>query len=155
MYGASLVAQRVKRLSAVQETWVQSLGWEDPPEKEVIHRWGDAFPFPCPCQAICVNLQFIFFFRGCRVGGWLREKRDLKPKHLNHVCMLTHVRLFEVPGTVARQVPLPMVFRQECQSAVPFPTPGDLPDPRIEPGVSCVSCVGRWILYHSPPGKPL
>ena len=28
---ASLVAQRLKRLLAVQETWVQSLGWEDSP----------------------------------------------------------------------------------------------------------------------------
>ena len=33
--GASLVAQRVKHLPAMQETWVQSLGWEDPPEKEM------------------------------------------------------------------------------------------------------------------------
>ena len=32
---ASLVAQMVKNLSAVQETWVQSLGWEDPLEKEM------------------------------------------------------------------------------------------------------------------------
>ena len=32
---ASLVAQWVKNLSAVQETWVQSLGWEDPLEKEM------------------------------------------------------------------------------------------------------------------------
>ena len=32
--GASLVAQRVKHLSAVQETCVQSLGQEDPLEKE-------------------------------------------------------------------------------------------------------------------------
>ena len=30
---ASLVAQMVKNLSAVQETWVQSLDWEDPLEK--------------------------------------------------------------------------------------------------------------------------
>ena len=30
-----LVAQMVKRLSAVQETWVRSLGWEDPLEKEM------------------------------------------------------------------------------------------------------------------------
>ena len=29
------VAQMVKRLSAVQETWVRSLGWEDPLEKEM------------------------------------------------------------------------------------------------------------------------
>ena len=30
---ASLVAQLVKNMSAMQETWVQSLGWEDPLEK--------------------------------------------------------------------------------------------------------------------------
>ena len=30
---ASLVAQMVKNLPEMQETWVQSLGWEDPPEK--------------------------------------------------------------------------------------------------------------------------
>ena len=32
---ASLVAQMVKRLPAMWETWVQSLGWEDPLEKEM------------------------------------------------------------------------------------------------------------------------
>ena len=31
---ASLVAQLVKSLPAIRETWVQSLGWEDPLEKE-------------------------------------------------------------------------------------------------------------------------
>ena len=30
---ASLVAQLVKNPPAMRETWVQSLGWEDPPEK--------------------------------------------------------------------------------------------------------------------------
>ena len=34
-YGASLVAQMVKNLPAVQETKVQSLGWEDRLEKEM------------------------------------------------------------------------------------------------------------------------
>ena len=33
--GAFLVAQMVKGLPAVWETWVQSLGWEDPLEKEM------------------------------------------------------------------------------------------------------------------------
>ena len=33
--GASLVAQTVKNLPAVQETWVRSLGWEDPLEKRM------------------------------------------------------------------------------------------------------------------------
>ena len=32
---ASLVAQRIKRLPAMQETQVRSLGWEDPLEKEM------------------------------------------------------------------------------------------------------------------------
>jgi hypothetical protein len=37
------------------------------------------------------------------------------------------------PGTVACQAPLPMEFsRQEYWSRVPFPSPGDLPDPGIE-----------------------
>ena len=31
----SLVAQRVKRLPAMRETWVRSLGWEDPLAKEM------------------------------------------------------------------------------------------------------------------------
>ena len=35
MPGASLVAQMVKKLPATQETRVQSLGWEDPLEKEM------------------------------------------------------------------------------------------------------------------------
>ena len=42
--GDSLVAQMVKCLPAMQETWVQSLGWEDPLEKEMAthsstHAW--------------------------------------------------------------------------------------------------------------------
>ena len=36
--GASLMAQRIKHLSAVQETWVQFLGREDPLEKEMATR---------------------------------------------------------------------------------------------------------------------
>ena len=30
---ASMIAQLVKNLLAMQETWVRSLGWEDPPEE--------------------------------------------------------------------------------------------------------------------------
>ena len=33
--GGSLVAQRLKRLPAMRETWIRSLGWEDPLEKEM------------------------------------------------------------------------------------------------------------------------
>ena len=48
---------------------------------------------------------------------------------------LSRVRLFATPWTVAYQAPPSMGFsRQECWSGVPFPSPGDLPDPGIEPG---------------------
>ena len=44
---ASLVAQTVKRLPAVRETWVRSLGWEDPLEKEMaIHCSNLAWKIP-------------------------------------------------------------------------------------------------------------
>ena len=35
---------------------------------------------------------------------------------------------------VARQAPLSMGQRQEHWSGLPFPSPGDLPDPGIKPG---------------------
>ena len=35
IYQASLVAQRLKHLPAMRETWVRSLGWEDPLENEM------------------------------------------------------------------------------------------------------------------------
>ena len=38
--GASLVAQLVKNLPLMQETWVQSLGWEDPLEKGTATHYG-------------------------------------------------------------------------------------------------------------------
>ena len=50
------------------------------------------------------------------------------------VCALSLVRVFVTPQTVACQAPLSMeVFRQEYWSGLPFPPPGDLPDPEIEP----------------------
>ena len=47
---------------------------------------------------------------------------------------LSHVQLSATPWTVAHQAPLSMGFsRQEYWSGLPFPSPGDLPDPGIEP----------------------
>ena len=48
-------------------------------------------------------------------------------------CVLSRVQLLVTAWTVACQAPLSMGFsRQECWSGLPFPSPGDLPDPRIE-----------------------
>ena len=49
------------------------------------------------------------------------------------VCVLSHVQLFVTPWTVAHQAPLSVGFsRQEYWSGLPFPSPGDLPDPGIK-----------------------
>ena len=57
--------------------------------------------------------------------------------------------------TVAHQVPLSMGFpRQEYWSRLPFPPPGDLPDPGIE-SVSPVTPVFIGEIFSTePPGKP-
>ena len=48
---------------------------------------------------------------------------------------LSHVQLFATPWTVAYHAPLTMGFsRQEYWNGLPFPSPGDLPNPGIEPG---------------------
>ena len=50
------------------------------------------------------------------------------------VNLLSCVRLVTTPWTVAHQAPPSMGFsRQEYWSGLPFPSPGDLPDPGIEP----------------------
>ena len=50
------------------------------------------------------------------------------------VKLLSHVRLFATPWAIAYQAPPSMGFsRQEYWSGLPFPSPGDLPNPGIEP----------------------
>ena len=61
------------------------------------------------------------------------------------------VQLLATPWTVAYQVPLPIGFsRQEYWSGLLFPSPGDLPDPRIEPGSPALQAD---TLPSEPPGK--
>ena len=49
--------------------------------------------------------------------------------------LLSHVRLFVTPWTVAHQAPPSMEFsRQEYWSGLPFPSPGNLPNSGFEPG---------------------
>ena len=69
--------------------------------------------------------------------------------------MLSSVQLFATPWTVAHQAPLSLGFsRQEYWSGLPFPPPGDLPDPVIEL-ISPVSpaLAGRFFTTE-PLGKP-
>ena len=58
----------------------------------------------------------------------------LKLFNIYEVKLLSCVWLFEIPRTVAYQAPPSIGFsRQEYWSGLPFPSPGDLPNPGIEP----------------------
>ena len=61
------------------------------------------------------------------LGFWANERKKVKS--------LSHVQHFATPWTVAHQASPSMEFsRQEYWSGLLFPSPGDLPDPGIEPG---------------------
>ena len=65
---------------------------------------------------------------------------------------LSHVQLFVTPWTVADQAPPSMGFsRQEYWSGLPFHSPGDLPNPGIEPRSPALQADS---LPSKPPGKP-
>ena len=57
------------------------------------------------------------------------------------------------PWAVASQAPLSIGFsRQEHWSGLPFPSPGDLPDPGIKPRSPALQA---YSLLTEPPGKPM
>ena len=78
----------------------------------------------------------------------------LIPKEL-WVCVcaqsLSRVQLFMILWTVAHQASLSMEFsRQECWSKLPFPIPGDLPDPGIEPTSLAAPALADGFLTAAP-----
>ena len=77
------------------------------------------------------------------------------------VCVCVHVQspdrvlLFTTPWTVACQAPLSLEFsRQEYWSGLPFPTPGDLPNPGIEHASLVSPALAGGFFTTVPPGKP-
>ena len=79
---------------------------------------------------------------------------SLKPFLDSVICTLSRsvVSNAVTSWTVAHQAPLFMGFsRQEYWSGLPFPSPGDLPDPGIEPGSPSLQTDS---LLSEPPGKP-
>ena len=76
----------------------------------------------------------------------MRSKTGMKVKSLSRV------RLSATPWTEAYQAPQAMEFsRQEYWSGLPFPSPGDLPNPGIEPGSPTLQADA---LPFELPGKP-
>ena len=97
-------------------------------------RWGLNL---CVCMCVCVCVRICACACVC-------------------VCVRTQTfsraQLFASPWTVARQAPLSLEFsRQEYQSRLPFPTPGDLPYPGIKP--SPLLCLLHWQVDSLPPHR--
>ena len=74
----------------------------------------------------------------------------------NNMCVHAQsCQLFVTPQTIAHQVPLSVGFpRQEYWSGLPFSTPGDLPDPAIEPESLVSPALAGRFFATMPPGKP-
>ena len=83
-------------------------------------------------------------------AGLLAEKnRDVF--HVVLVSLLRCISLFVTPWTVACQAPLFMGFsRREYWSGLPFPSPGNLPDPGIK---SASPALAGGFFTTEPPGK--
>ena len=90
------------------------------------------------------------FYRQHITKSFLKSILPLSPIIvLSHFC---RVQLFAILWTVARQAPLSMGFpSQEYWSGLPFPPPGDLPDPGIEP---MSPALAGGFFTSEPPGKP-
>ena len=68
------------------------------------------------------------------------------------VNLLSRVQFLATPWTAGYQAPLSMGFsRQEYWSGLPYPSPGDLPDPGIKPRSPALEADA---LTSEPPGKP-
>ena len=102
------------------------------------------------------NLRYNSEGKSIRIGDYLdiRSKSGASQVALevSEVNSLSRVWLFATLWTVAYQAPQSMeIFRQEYWSELPFPSPGDLLDPGIEPRSPALQADA---LPSEPPGKP-
>ena len=129
--------------------WLVSWGW-----KWGVHKKSIEFPY-----TYLYSLVNILFWIAHRIDvKWPGKQEEFKNKRDGSVCvcvcvcarmcmcMLSHVQLFATPWTVAHKALLSMDFPDKntgvgCHFLLQGPSPT-----RDQTGVSCVSCIGRWIL---------
>ena len=127
----SLVAQMVKHLPTVRKTRVRSLGWEDPLEKEMATHSSTL-----DSSTLAWKIPWTEGVVGYSPWG-LKESDTTERLHFvitvngKCVCVLSRIRLFEAPWTIARQAPL-SIFQARILE-LPFPAPGNLPGPGMGP----------------------
>ena len=96
-----------------------------------------------PLQYSCLENPMVVY------SPWDHKESDTTEHTLRH---FSHVQLFATPWAVACQAPLSMGFpRQEYWSGLPFPFPGDLSDPGMEPPSPALA---GGFFTTKPPGEP-
>ena len=113
---------------------------------------GGISPFLTVAQNIC--LRTVYPHLSTAGPGRTPEHLRQQAEQRKRMCAqsLSRVRLFVTPWTEARQASLSKGFsRQEYWSGLPFPSPGDLPDPGNEPRSPTLQADA---LTSEPPGKP-
>ena len=103
------------------------------------------------------SMETVGMVTSIKGGKWHRASYDncQCPLATNIKCLsLRRVWLFATPWTVVHQAPLSTEFsRQEYWNGLPFPPPGDLPDPRIKPSSSMTPILTDSFTTE-PLGKP-
>ena len=86
---------------------------------------------------------------------WRESKPPVSCLHAQWVKSLSRVRLFATPWTVAYQAPLSMGFSTQWSwSGLPFPSPGDLPNPALELRSPCPYInVYTWMHFMGEPPR--
>ena len=97
-------------------------------------------------------MEICCLLRELKLGLCNRQHMYIRMCGLSH---FSHVQLFATPWTIACQAPLSMGFsRQEYWSGLPFPSPGDLPNPGLNPHLSRLLHWQVGSLPLVPSGKP-
>ena len=120
-----------------QERRLGQLGLEESLKKEEINEFNKY------CRTLCI---------------WILSQFS-RTLNVVHVRMLSHFScawLFATLWTIARQAPLSMWFsRQKHWSRLPFPSPGYLPNPEIDPAFLMSPALAGVFFTAEPLGKPL
>ena len=143
---ASLVAQMVKTLPAMQETWVQSLGWDDPLEKEM-ETHSSILAWRIPRTEERGRLQSM---------GWQRVGHDwatslslsLSECACVHVCAHSCLTLCDPMDCSPLGSSVQGIFQARILEWVAVSSSRASYHPWGWSHVSCLSCTGRWILYY-------
>ena len=142
--------------------WIWSLGGKDPLEEEMathssVPAWripGTGEPGGLPSMG-SHRVGHDWSDLAAAVSSSRFQDHASLQTSVGSVRMLSRIWLIATWGTIVCRAPLSMeFFRQEYWSRLPFPPPGALPNPRINPRLLCLLHWQAGSLLLAPPGKP-